>query len=691
MYDSIGSINGTINGTTDMFIPKQDTQNLDVFDNTLNNPGRAKNNIKVINSNIQQYDGSTTVEFSTDDIDFSGLDFVDLEFEASKSSSQIISMSQYSNSTNSMAFLWYTNGSIGLYIKNGAANSANYQFESYNEVHTFRFVFDGTLTGNIERLKLYIDGEQKPLDFVDTIPSSLPNINNPFQFGKLASLMSDGKLGKITNRNRAGNVINEWLNDAGTGNKCFDSAGDAHGTINNYDVDEFHTTDIRIPSTQNEEGYTFDEDGSISGIVGAFIPRDYNNPTLDIYGNPLQYIGEVPKNTKIINSTYAEFEATDYITCTLTGTETVISSIGTSVATISANRIDFTAGTMSNLLLSNGDLFRFSTGYGLTAYEVVNLNHGVLNGIDQDTFWKKDDTGIVPPNNMKYGFSQGLYLNGVDAYIRESALVLEDLESFEIGMYFDKEVSPTSSGIVFGSLNNDGSLIAFGSVTGSYVGESVTIWNTSSGLDRLFLTDTIPVGYHTLRVEWNASDSIYDVYIDNIKKITYGNNLSKLNSHLLSLGRRGETTGFGVGSILYSKVNDTYLQNGFDVYGSEVNTHKLYIPAFNSTHDVLGNLLTNPQLSTKENILHINNSENTFLNYKSPKLFKADTLQNYVLFEADGTPVAYSHDDIEYDKDNYHIWFANNEARNKRDLLLYSEVQTGYDLTRIEEFIKKPI
>ena len=88
--------------------------------------------------------------------------------------------------------------------------------------------------------------------------------------------------------------------------------------------------------------------------------------------------------------------------------------------------------------------------------------------------------------------------------------------------------------------------------------------------------------------------------------------------------------------------------------------------------------------------LHINNSENSFLNYRSPKLFKAGLTIPTVLFEADGTPVAYSHDDIEYDKDNYHIWFANNEARNKRDQVLYSEVQTGKNLTKINKFTRKP-
>lgn len=72
----------------------------------------------------------------------------------------------------------------------------------------------------------------------------------------------------------------------------------------------------------------------------------------------------------------------------LIGSETVVSSLGTSTPSISAGRIDFTAGTCGNLELSDGSFYSLDDYSYLIAED--SGNHGRLNGVnpaDMDTFW----------------------------------------------------------------------------------------------------------------------------------------------------------------------------------------------------------------------------------------------------------------------------------------------------------------
>lgn len=47
----------------------------------------------------------------------------------------------------------------------------------------FVYVYDGTLTGNAERLKVYKNGTQQTLSFVGTVPSSITNNTDAFTLG----------------------------------------------------------------------------------------------------------------------------------------------------------------------------------------------------------------------------------------------------------------------------------------------------------------------------------------------------------------------------------------------------------------------------------------------------------------------------------------------------------------------------
>ena len=80
------------------------------------------------------------------------------------------------------------------------------------------------------------------------------------------------------------------------------------------------------------------------------------------------------------NACYEPDGVADYIAvASLTGSETVTSSYGTSTPSISAGRIDFTAGTCAMLELSNGSIYPLCENSGLTAYDIVNGADGTLN------------------------------------------------------------------------------------------------------------------------------------------------------------------------------------------------------------------------------------------------------------------------------------------------------------------------
>jgi len=61
-------------------------------------------------------------------------------------------------------------------------------------------VFDGSQSGNANRLKAYVDGKQQTLDFQGTIPATTPNTSgNPVTFGENldATDFYSGKLDEV--------------------------------------------------------------------------------------------------------------------------------------------------------------------------------------------------------------------------------------------------------------------------------------------------------------------------------------------------------------------------------------------------------------------------------------------------------------------------------------------------------------
>ena len=165
----------------------------------------------------------------------------------------------------------------------------------------------------------------------------------------------------------------------------------------------------------NEKGY------NLSGVDP--IPKRWNEE-LDSLGNAAdnsESFGVARRDGQLVDGACLEFTGTEYATnANLVGTETVTSSGGTSTPTISAGRIDFTAGTCWGLTISNGSIYPLGEGAGTAAYDVVNGEPLVLVnspswGTQGSYFWNENqgcslyEHGASPDILVPFG-SDGLAL-----------------------------------------------------------------------------------------------------------------------------------------------------------------------------------------------------------------------------------------------------------------------------------------
>ena len=150
--------------------------------------------------------------------------------------------------------------------------------------------------------------------------------------------------------------------------------------------------------------------------AGQFIPRDESDPTNDVLGNPLSYTGTRPNDAALINSSCLTADGTLYIAAAhLTGTETVVRSGGTSTPSISAGRIDLTAGTCWDLLLSDGTYYPLADCWGTAiSNAAVDGDDGVLTNATLASAWGAAQD--VFHYNILNGFS--LYEHASTAAIR---------------------------------------------------------------------------------------------------------------------------------------------------------------------------------------------------------------------------------------------------------------------------------
>jgi len=206
------------------------------------------------------------------------------------------------------------------------------------------------------------------------------------------------------------NLLGAWWCEEESGTTGYDWSGNGrHLTLTNITQATFHAADTGVSySDANVRGYR------LSGSV--YIPA--TSSTLAADGNALTVTGKCPQPGYAAQKMLT-MSGTEYISVpSLTGSETVSSKVGTSTVTVSAGQINFTAGTASMVVLSNGYTFPLceGPGSGNTNRTVYGLKSdgsvitGTITNGTVATIWAASTTytsGVV-----NWGLRYGYTVNG---------------------------------------------------------------------------------------------------------------------------------------------------------------------------------------------------------------------------------------------------------------------------------------
>lgn len=318
---------------------------------------------------------------------------------------------------NVYAVLWeYVNDSVefysGQYTGDDPRTGTSMTFASADWNH-IAYVYDGsTWKGYLNKV------EQFSLSKTFTLDTSTENL---FLGAHSTGNRFDGRLHDVRIFNTAltsaqvtsvydgdsvaiSNLKGQWKMDESAGTTSYDSSGNSNdGTITNATLSTFHATDTAITkSWQNDVGYS-------DGGSGVLVPRDESDTDNDVTGSALDYTGRVPYNAKLVESSCGTFDGVDdeIQFTSLAGGTTITSYEGTATPTIDTgnNKITVTAGTLYNLVLSDGTTLPIGEGYGTVAYDVSGGdNHGTLSNITESSFWAA--TQDTHHYNIRNGFEE---------------------------------------------------------------------------------------------------------------------------------------------------------------------------------------------------------------------------------------------------------------------------------------------
>ena len=226
---------------------------------------------------------------------------------------------------------------------------------------------------------------------------SLIGIGN---YGGSATLVSDGWY-----------LINMFSDSVSAGNALICYCGATGGTYNAGNFAYLYAPQLSEGTSRGD----YQKTNGIQLIESVVLPRDESDISNDVLGNPLTYTGRRPNDFKLTGSNCLTADGTLYIAAAhLVGTETVISSGGTSTPTISAGRIDFTAGTCWDLTLSDVTHYPLSEGWGVDIGSSTSDNDGTLTNSVLANAWGA--TQDEYHYNILNGFS--LYEHASTAAIR---------------------------------------------------------------------------------------------------------------------------------------------------------------------------------------------------------------------------------------------------------------------------------
>ena len=309
-----------------------------------------------------------------------------------------------------------------------------------------------------------------------------------------------------------------------------------------------------------------------------------------------------------VDSNCATFDGTAYLAVSeLVGTETVTSSGGTSTPSISAGRIDFTAGTCWNLVLSNGSVYPMGEGSGGTCYDVENEYHGTLTSYTDALVWA--DVQSSYHHNTFNGHSKTIDLaTSLSNVVLPSTVPL--VGDFTTTWVINPEGSTAANPLLFGDTNGaSGVTIRIGAANEYTVKLAFTLYTNNTSSEELF-----DGNFHTLIVA--RSGSTFTFTVDGVLKDSITATTATINvDHAFSRNAaavdslNGKLSSFTLGGVTYATRDafGTSLVGDDESVATIAGGTALYYPALASgTNDVKNLGLTNPGITGNQ--IH-NNSE----------------------------------------------------------------------------------
>jgi hypothetical protein len=364
----------------------------------------------------------------------------------------------------------------------------------------------------------------------------------------------------------------------------------------------------------------------------------------------------------------------------LAGTETVVSSGGTSTPTISAGRIDFTAGTCWDLTLSDGTHYPLSEGGGIGIYDDSGANnHGILTSATLASAWAGSQDEYH--NNIIRGHGKRMYFDGVGNYIEVAgmAATVDYFGSCTISAKIILEEIPASPISIF-SLG--GSYRLFINSAGEYA------LNSSASPTGV----SASIGLSEVSCEFDVLGRATSLSINGV--IVWTGSAGSANpSIFFSIGAR-EISGYNFffkGSIYDVSITGSSVKN-FSLYGygnqdadwfditgtvddSDISVNgspsSMYLPAKTSSVDIFDQPLTHPAGD-------YHNGAETKVDFNPDSTPEMGATQLGIT-----VPSAHAFGDAFASSDQI---FSRQRTKTEDRFLVFTEAQTGSALTNIQKY-----
>lgn len=436
-----------------------------------------------------------------------------------------------------------------------------------------------------------------------------------------------------------------------------------------------------------------DEFGNYNGYFykGRYFPRDETNPTLDVVGNPLQYKGQVSYPAKLVESNCLSFDGVDDIISftDLTGVS-IVSYGGTSTLSINGNNIEGTAGTVYNLLLSDGTHLPCAEGEGNTVYDASgNNNHGTfINGVSwtKQNIYHYNFENIHYRQERKFDFSYdtifGLYGNStfVNTFLGNATWRIRvrakcPLPKLDMIGGAEQILQNTSGSLRRWTLNLKNTYFS-----GKYLYFYDLLTDTA-------LRSSQEIGEDFFEIEIIGNGTTPSVTVNGVSMISV--TVSEASAGMNS------TTEFKIGGVGLN------VGAGSQTFAGEID----YVKAYNSSDVLIADFVynknteliedqTNTYTLTKNQIGLIRTPINTIINnaLEPIKVFASQRNHNGAETKVDFNPYdapALSELNVPYAIDDDYRNQLNQFKRDNSDILFYKEDLTGSKLDRAKNYTKE--